>query len=156
MEKLYTSKAFLKMAGGRMHTFHPTHLDPPLVISYRNHQKSLAYFSPLASLVLFFFIKKAESKGGTMAQCPPKYVPAGTCHKKLWRMLQTYWARTCHKNMRHMPQKGKTHASQHSLTQIAYAYAPDKVIVVGNTEQVGSIWVNHCHNHDLIFTFRAS
>ena len=40
------------MAGGRMHTFHPTPLDPTLVISYRNHQKSVAYFSHLAPLVL--------------------------------------------------------------------------------------------------------
>ena len=30
------------MAGGRMHTFHSTPLYPPLFISYRNHQKSLA------------------------------------------------------------------------------------------------------------------
>ena len=34
MEKLYTSKTFLKMAGGRIHTPHPTPLDPPLAISY--------------------------------------------------------------------------------------------------------------------------
>ena len=33
-------------------------LDPPLAISYRNHQMSLAYFSPLAPLVLFFFLLK--------------------------------------------------------------------------------------------------
>ena len=43
MEKLYTSKTFSKMAGGRMHTSHPTPLDPPLAISYKNHQKSLTY-----------------------------------------------------------------------------------------------------------------
>ena len=55
MEKLYASKAFLKMADGKMHTSHPTPLDPPLAISYRNHQKSLAYFSHLAPLILFFF-----------------------------------------------------------------------------------------------------
>ena len=42
-----TSKAFLKMAGGRMHTPHPTPLYPPLAISCRNHQKSVAYFSHL-------------------------------------------------------------------------------------------------------------
>ena len=40
MEKLYTSKAFLKMPGGN--TPYPTLPDPPLAISYRNHQKSLA------------------------------------------------------------------------------------------------------------------
>ena len=51
MGKLYTSKTFLKMAGGRMHTPHPT----PLAISYINHQKSLAYFSHLEPLNLFIF-----------------------------------------------------------------------------------------------------
>ena len=57
MEKLYTSNAFLKMAGGRMHTFHPAPLYTPLAISYRNHQKSLAYFSHLVPLILFFLLK---------------------------------------------------------------------------------------------------
>ena len=37
MEKLYTSKTFSKMAGERMHTSHPTPLDPPLAICYKNH-----------------------------------------------------------------------------------------------------------------------
>ena len=54
MKKLYTSKRFLKMAGERI-TPHPTQLDPPLAISYGNHQKSLVYFSHLAPLILFFF-----------------------------------------------------------------------------------------------------
>ena len=45
-----------------MHTPHPTPMDPPLAISYRNHQKILAYFSHLAPLALFFS-EKAESKG---------------------------------------------------------------------------------------------
>ena len=66
MEKLYALTTFLKMDGGRMHTSHPIPLDPPLAISYGNHQKSLAYFSHLAvgtiSFVLFY--EKAESKGG--------------------------------------------------------------------------------------------
>ena len=70
MEKLCTSKTFLKMAGGRMLISHPTPLDPPLAISYRNYQKSLAHFSHLASLVLLFFTKRQSQKGG-MAQCPP-------------------------------------------------------------------------------------
>ena len=39
MEKLYASKTFLKVAGGRMYTTHPTPLDSLLAISYRNHQK---------------------------------------------------------------------------------------------------------------------
>ena len=40
MEKLYTLKAFLKMTDGRMHIPHPTLLNSPLAISYRNQQKS--------------------------------------------------------------------------------------------------------------------
>ena len=63
MEKLFTSKTFLKLTGGRMHTPHPTPLDPPLAISYINHQKSLAYFSDLAPLVKFFFTKRQSQKG---------------------------------------------------------------------------------------------
>ena len=63
MEKLYTSKAFLKMAGRKMHTPHPIPLDLPLAISYRNHQKSLTYFS-LAPLVLFFLLKGRVKRGG--------------------------------------------------------------------------------------------
>ena len=54
MENLYTSKTFLNMVGRRMHTPHPTPLDPPLAMIYKNHQKSLAYFSRLAALILFW------------------------------------------------------------------------------------------------------
>ena len=74
MEKLYTSKTFLKVAGGRMHTPHPT----PLAISYRNHQKRLAYFSHLAPLILFFFTERQSQKGGPWHNMPPfpKYAPA--------------------------------------------------------------------------------
>ena len=42
-------------------SFYP--LDPSLVISYGNHQKSLAYFSHLASLILFVFTKMQSQKG---------------------------------------------------------------------------------------------
>ena len=71
MEKLYTSRTLLKMAGGWMHTPHPTLLDPPLAISYRNHQKSMAYFSHLAPLV-FFFTKGQSQKGvGGHGTMPP-------------------------------------------------------------------------------------
>ena len=68
MEKLYASKTFLKMAGGSMHTPHPTPLDSPLAISYRNHQKIQAYFSHLTPLALFLFTEKQSQKG--MAQWP--------------------------------------------------------------------------------------
>ena len=66
MEKLYrpTSITFFKMAGGRMHTPHPNPLDPPLAISYRNHQKNPAYFSHLAPLVNFRV--KGGGEHGTM------------------------------------------------------------------------------------------
>ena len=57
MEKLYTSKTVLEIAGWRMHTLHSTPLDLPLAVSYRNHQNSLAYFSHLAPLLLFFLLK---------------------------------------------------------------------------------------------------
>ena len=56
------------MSGGRMHTPDPT----LLAISYKNHQKSLAYFSHLAPLILFFFTKRQSQRGGGgggMAQC---------------------------------------------------------------------------------------
>ena len=53
MEKLQVSKSVLKMAGERMHIPHPTPLYPPLAISYRNHQKSLASLCTI-SFVLFY------------------------------------------------------------------------------------------------------
>ena len=76
METLYISKTFLKMVGRKMHTPHRTPLDPPLAIIYRNHEKSLAYFSHLAALILFLFTKRQSKKGGqgTMPP-PPKYAP---------------------------------------------------------------------------------
>ena len=70
--KIVCTKTLIKMAGGRMHTPHPTSLDPPLAISYRNHEKILAYFTHLAPSVFFFFTKRQSQKGGGgMAQCPP-------------------------------------------------------------------------------------
>ena len=68
MEKLHASKTFMKMSGGRMHTPDPT----LLVISYKNHQKSLAYFSHLAPLTLFFFTKRqSQRRGETWHNAPP-------------------------------------------------------------------------------------
>ena len=60
-----------------MHTPYPSPPDPPLAISHKNHQKSLAYFSHLAPLILFFFTERQSQTGeGGMAQCsPPKYAP---------------------------------------------------------------------------------
>ena len=51
------------MAGERMHIPHPTPLDSPLAISYRNHQKNLAYISHLAPLQLLLFTKRQSQKG---------------------------------------------------------------------------------------------
>ena len=45
-----------------LHTPHPIPLDPPLAISYKNHPKSLAYFSYLAPFILFFFTKRQLEK----------------------------------------------------------------------------------------------
>ena len=85
MEKMYRSKTFFKMAGRKMHTPHPTLLDPPLAIRYKNHQKSPAYFSYLAQLVLLFFTKRQSPEERTVegvAQRPPlpphKYAPDST------------------------------------------------------------------------------
>ena len=59
-----------------MHTPHPIPFDLPLAISCINHQKSLAYFSHLAPLVLFFFTKRQNQRvGGIMAQCLPLNTP---------------------------------------------------------------------------------
>ena len=64
MEKLYASKTFSKMAGGRMRIPHPTPLYSPLVISYRNYKKNLTYLSHLAPFVLFLFTKRQIQKRG--------------------------------------------------------------------------------------------
>ena len=79
MEKLYTSKTFLKMTGTweDVRTPHPISLYPPLGISYRNHPKSLAYFSLLAPLILFFLLKD-RVKRGAWRSAPLKYAP-GRC-----------------------------------------------------------------------------
>ena len=61
MEKLCSSKAFLKMG---WEDAHPSSYPLPLAISYKNHEKSLARFSHLAPLVLFFFTKSRVKRGG--------------------------------------------------------------------------------------------
>ena len=80
MEKLHwpTSKTFLKMAGGGMHTPYSVSLYPPPAISYRSHQKSMAYFSHLEPLILFFLLKGRVKKGGHGSMLPPKYATAWT------------------------------------------------------------------------------
>ena len=51
------------MASGKIYTPHPTPLDPLLAIGLRNNRKSLAYFSHMAPLILFFFSKRQSQKG---------------------------------------------------------------------------------------------
>ena len=72
------------MASGGMHIPYPTPLDSPLAISYRNHQKNLAYFSHLAPLELFFFTKRQSQKGGGAWHngLAPKYAPVD----RIWTM----------------------------------------------------------------------
>ena len=70
-KKLHTSKKFLKMSSGRTHTPHPNSLDPFLAIIYGNHRKSLAYFSHLAPLILFFFTNRRSQKGAWYNASPP-------------------------------------------------------------------------------------
>ena len=45
-------------------------LYPPLTISYRNHQKSLAYFSHLPPLILFFLLKDKVKRRGAWPSAP--------------------------------------------------------------------------------------
>ena len=84
------------MADVWMHTPHPTPLDPPLAISYRSHQKSLAHFSHVAPLILFFFTKKRSQKGEDMTQCPLKYAPAARGVKQGIASLQKIFFKNQH------------------------------------------------------------
>ena len=54
-------------------------LSYPLVISYRNYQKSVAYFSLLAPSILFFLLKGGVKRGeGAWHNGPPKYALVST------------------------------------------------------------------------------
>ena len=71
MKKLYASKRLVR----GIHTPYPI----PLTISYKNHQKSLPYFSHLAPFVLF--TKRQSQKGGPWHNAPPpKYAPVREGH----------------------------------------------------------------------------
>ena len=72
MEKLYTSKTLLKMAGGRMHTPHSTPLDPPLANGHKLQKpsKKPGVFQSLDTINFFIFLLKGRVKRGEgMAQC---------------------------------------------------------------------------------------
>ena len=62
-------------------SYYPTPLDSPLAISYRNHQKSLAYFSHLTPLEYCSYLLKGRVKKGgghgTMAPPPNMLLRAG-------------------------------------------------------------------------------
>ena len=70
MEKVY-SLQYIKniLENGWLEDAYPSSypLDAPLAISYRNHQKSLVYFSLLAPLIFFFTERQSEKEHGTMA-----------------------------------------------------------------------------------------
>ena len=65
MEKLYTTKTFLKMAGGRMHIAYSSPCPPVSAPGHKLQKalKELAYFSHLAPLLLFFLLKDRVRKG---------------------------------------------------------------------------------------------
>ena len=61
--KIVLSKTLLEKTGGKdTYTSHPSPLDPPMAISYKNHQKGLAYFSHWHHV--FSFTKRESQKGG--------------------------------------------------------------------------------------------
>ena len=79
MEKLLTSKTFLKMAGGRMHTPHPTPLDPPPGHKLQKPSKKSGIFQSLGTIIFVLFLLKSRVKrggGGHGTMAPPKYAPA--------------------------------------------------------------------------------
>ena len=60
-------------------------LDPSLALSYKNHQKSLAYFSHSAPLILFFLLKEVK-RGGAWHNAPlnmllPRSLRLGACER---------------------------------------------------------------------------
>ena len=60
-----------------MHTLHPSLLDQPLAISYRNHQKSLAYFIHVEPLVILFYYKVESKREGTCGAAANFYILGG-------------------------------------------------------------------------------
>ena len=62
-----------------MHIPHPTSLDLSLAISYRNHEKNLAYVSHVARSVVFLLTKRQSQKGKRAWHNGPasEYAPEG-------------------------------------------------------------------------------
>ena len=73
-----------------MHTSHPPPLYPPLATSYKNHQKSMAYFSHLAPMFCSFFTERQSQKGGegNGPMLPlPKYLPEYIIVKSIFAFM---------------------------------------------------------------------
>ena len=64
MEKLYTSKALLKMANGWMHSPHPIPLYPPLSHKLQKLLKESGIFQSLVAISFVLFTRR----DGPMAQ----------------------------------------------------------------------------------------
>ena len=62
-ENLYTSKTILKMAGGRMHTHHPTSVSAPGQ-KLQKPSKGSGSFQSLATIYFVLFTKRQSQKGG--------------------------------------------------------------------------------------------
>ena len=76
MKKLHALKTFLKKAGGRMHTPHPTPLDSLLAIATETIKRiwHISVTWQLAPLVLFLFTDRQSQKRGAWHNSPaPKY-----------------------------------------------------------------------------------
>ena len=93
MEKLYISKTFLKMTGGRMHTPHPTYL--PVSASGHKLQKpskKFGIFQSLGTINFVLFTKRQSQRGeGREHGPPPKYVPGHLCTHILCRFCFFTW-----------------------------------------------------------------
>ena len=88
MIKLYTSKTFLKMAGGRMHTPHPTPRGSAPGHKLQKPSKESGMFQSLGTICsVFFFYCKTESKGwGAWHNAPlntllPRSLRLGACEQ---------------------------------------------------------------------------
>ena len=73
MEKLYTSKTFLKMAGGRMHIVYSSLCPPVSAPGYKLQKpfKRAGIFQSLGTITLFFLLKGRVKRGREHGPMPP-------------------------------------------------------------------------------------
>ena len=64
MEKLYTSKTFSKMAGGRMHTTHPTPPESAPGHTLQKPSKESGTFQSLGTISCSCLLKDKVKRGG--------------------------------------------------------------------------------------------